>query len=154
MTPERFETLLAESLAGEISDADRAELESKLRSDPHRAARAGRLQAVAAELRRALGSAPVAPPAPLRGVSQRSAWGVAARFAALVLISFGAGYAARGPAAPPSSLDLRSQTGDTAAAGALLAGVDGPLAARYASAVRRLPNATSFTRSLLAVARP
>lgn len=171
MTPERFDELLANSLGGELSQDERVELEAELRRDPQRAALAARLAGVSQQLRDFFATnaqaTETAAPAPTIRLSRspmdqansqlhirsRGPWVAALRYAAMILLAFGAGYASNG--ALPTAMQSRGTQVAMADFGSSVDGfeVDSRLAARYANAVRRLPGSSSFARSLLAVAR-
>lgn len=145
------EQRLADYLSGELDERQSADFERRLAEDPRLDREARELRAAAAavgmhavdldeaEARTRGATLPRGlAPAPRSG-----RWISALRYAAVILIAFGAGFWLRGRAAP-----LRAQH-----APAPRPSIETQLIEQYARAGRENPNSSSFSRALLAVAR-
>ena len=169
MNDERFESLLADYLTGELSPADEPEFRAELERNEQRRNLARSLQATAAALEADVPDLDEAEERSaavpfdrivLKHLSSRKprstgiarVGGAALRYAAVILLAFAAGYSARqwqgAEAAPPpvpTPVPLR-------VASAAPAQINDEYIANYARAARKFPQATSFSRALLAVA--
>lgn len=161
MTQGEFEKLLPDFLAGELDAGGVAAVEAYLRTAPDQAALVAELAALQQEVRRGAPSVADAalqtrslhaPSGPLR-----TGWriAVALRYAAVVLIAFGAGYWMRGgaaiapPGAPP---DARQPTVDRvvqASDGA----VNPRVAKNFQRAASTYPQANSLAWAALSIAK-
>ncbi|MBI5863189.1 MAG: zf-HC2 domain-containing protein [Planctomycetes bacterium] len=157
MNCRELENNLAEYLAGELSPADHASARQHVQACPTCAARVVELQTAAAVLEsgdvsaadadRATAGLPLpARPqsAPILLSRARMAHSVF-RYAAVILIAFGAGYWMRGTAPPKNPPSLTPTQQAPSATPTLIV-------ARYEAASQAYPNAPSLSRTLLAFA--
>ena len=172
MNDERFESLLADYLAGELSPADEAEFRTELDRDEQRRKLAQSLQAAAAALEADVPDLEQADersadvlfdrivlrhlaerqrqPQPMRVARLGTSL---LRYAAVIMLAFATGYLVRGW----SRTELEGQPSPTPTppahtAGAVAPQINDEYIANYARASRTFPQATSFSRALLAVA--
>jgi len=173
---DELEQRIADYLAGEMSEPQAAEFRRRLEQDPALARRVRELQAAAAaldaglpdevEADRSTQELTLVAPTPLRRTRSRRdggrnalVWSLRAslRYAAAILLAFGAGFYARGwsPAGAPP--------GGAQAGGEVASGVIPSIAAlappeirpeRLAQVSRDFPGTSSFSRALLLLARP
>ena len=164
MNDEKFRELLADYIAGELDQRQAAAFRAELEADPERRKLANELQAVAAALEANLLSeeeaeqrtaslqleaagvirAPSAgEPAARYGPPRRLPLRSALRYAAVIALAFGAGFIVRGwqsesPAmtSPPPPMAINER-----------------YVASFAQATQSYPRSSTFTRSLLVLAR-
>ncbi|RMF83402.1 MAG: hypothetical protein D6744_04715 [Planctomycetota bacterium] len=153
MTDESWEMMLAEHLGGELDAEATKRLEARLAANPALAERVATLRAardaVAAGLPalRQADERAASAAFDLRAVvagRRRRGWTAVARYAAVIVVGFLAGYFARGAAF--RSERANSQTAVTPATTV-------SWAQRYVEAVRSRPGASDYAHALLAVAR-
>jgi anti-sigma-K factor RskA len=167
MNDEEFQELLADYVAGELDEQQAAAFRAELESDAQRRQIAQQLQAAAAALEanvpsdedaqsrtellnlqdiatRGAGGAPeqISPPIRFRYYRLRAVL----RYAAVIVLAFGAGFVARGwrsdvqePSTPPVVITPTVNEG---------------YAASYRRVAQAFPQSSSFSRSLLVLARP
>lgn len=166
MNDEEFQELLADYIAGELDEQRAAAFRAELESNAERRRLARQLQAAAAALEanvlsdedaqsrtaslslqeiaaRAGGGAPPRVSRAVRFKHYRL--GVVLRYAAVIVLAFGAGFVVRG---------WRSEAREPSPQVVSSANVNEGYAASYRRATQAFPQSTSFSRSLLILARP
>ncbi len=160
MTEERFRELLADYLAGELDEQQAAAFRAELAASAERRKLASELQAAAAalegnvlsenEARQRTEDLKLELPSPLKRAHASEATGrykrlfAALRYAAVIALAFGGGYIVRG---------WQSGSPETTSAPPPMAEINERYVANFAEATQLFPHSSTFTRSLLMLAR-
>jgi len=160
MTEERFRELLADYLAGELDEQQAAAFRAELAASAERRRLANELQAAAAalesnvlsenEARQRTEDLKLEPPPPLKrphaGEATRRYQRLYAvlRYAAVVALAFGAGFLVRG---------WQSGSPEATSAPSPVTEINERYVANFAEATQSFPQSSTFTRSLLMLAR-
>lgn len=161
MTEERFRELLADYLAGELDEQQAAAFRAELKANAERRKLADELQAAAAALEANVLSddearrrtedlqLSVAPsrkrPRPVERTAGHQRLFAVLRYAAIIVLAFGAGFLARG---------RQSETPETSGASlAQTTEINDRYVANFVRATQSFPESSSFSRSLLMLAR-
>lgn len=164
MSEREFDEKLADYLAGELGTDERAAFETLIAADPQRARLVQELRAVEATLRAGLpaydaaerearAAASAADVDRTRPAVRRSVGLIAARYAAVIVLAFGAGFMARGwHNAGAAAAEPRVAAPGTPER-AQVRSLEEQLGRNYIAIANERPKASSLGRTLLAAAR-